>query len=209
MSPLEETGVADHEGTERSGRDVTALLQRWEQGDARAADELLPLVYAELRRQARAFLRRERVGHTLQPTALVHEAYLRLVRQREVGWAGRAHFHAIAAQAMRRILIDHGRQRHAAKRGGGAPERVTLEGLAAPSAAADVDVDVDALHDALARLELLDARQARIVELRFLTGRSVEETAALLGISVATVKRDWATARLWLLRELRQGPVRP
>ncbi len=207
MTPLDETGVADHEGTERSGRDVTALLQRWEQGDAHAADELLPLVYAELRRQARAFLRRERVGHTLQPTALVHEAYLRLVRQRDVGWAGRAHFHAIAAQAMRRILIDHGRQRHAAKRGGVALERVTLEGLAAPSTAADVDVD--ALHDALARLELLDARQARIVELRFLAGRSVEETAALLGISVATVKRDWATARLWLLRELRQGPVRP
>jgi RNA polymerase sigma-70 factor (ECF subfamily) len=195
--------MVDDERGEPSRPDVTALLQRWVQGDARAADDLLPLVYAELRRQARAFLRRERAGHTLEPTALVHEAYLRLVRQHDVGWAGRSHFHAIAAQAMRRVLIDHGRQRHAAKRGGLAHERVTLSGLAAPSD--DREVDADLLHRALEQLEALDARQARIVELRFLTGLSVEETAAALDISVATVKRDWATARLWLLRELQRG----
>lgn len=185
-----------------SGDDVTTLLKRWEHGDARAADALLPLVYAELRRQARAFLMRERVGHTLEPTALVHEAYLRLVRQRDVDWAGRGHFHAIAAQAMRRILVDYGRQRHAAKRGGHDHHQVTLDGLAAPDAAGVVDAEV--LHDALERLAALDARQARIVELRFLAGLSVEETAAALDISAATVKRDWATARLWLLRELKR-----
>lgn len=195
--------MAEDDRSARSLQDVTTLLRRWEQGDARAADELLPLVYAELRRQARAFLRRERAGHTLEPTALVHEAYLRLVRQHDVAWAGRSHFHAIAAQAMRRVLVDYGRQRHAAKRGGLAHERVTLDGLAAPAGSGDVDADL--LHRALDRLEALDARQARIVELRFLTGLSVEETAAALGISVATVKRDWATARLWLLRELERA----
>lgn len=195
--------MADEDRSTRSPQDVTTLLQRWERGDARAADELLPLVYAELRRQARSFLRRERAGHTLAPTALVHEAYLRLARQHDVGWVGRSHFYAIAAQAMRRVLVDYGRQRHAAKRGGLVHHRVTLAGLAAPEH--DGDVNADLLHEALRRLEALDPRQARIVELRFLTGLSVEETAAALDISVATVKRDWATARLWLLRELERG----
>lgn len=186
-----------------SAPDVTTLLRRWGAGHVGAADQLLPLVYAELRRQARAFLRRERAEHTLQPTALVHEAYLRLVTQQEVGWTGRSHFHAVAAQAMRRVLIDYGRRRRAAKRGGIAPQRITLAGLALPAQGGGVDAE--RLHDALERLEALDARQVRIVEMRFLAGMSVEETSASLGISPATVKRDWATARLWLLRELRQG----
>lgn len=195
--------MAETDRPARSGDDVTTLLHRWQHGDARAVDELLPLVYAELRRQARAFMRREREAHTLEPTALVHEAYLRLIRQQDVQWGGRSHFHALAAQAMRRVLVDHGRQRHAAKRGGLALARVTLEGLASPGAGADVDVQ--ALLQALEELERLDARQARIVELRFLAGLSVEETAATLDLSPATVKRDWATARLWLLRELKRG----
>lgn len=181
------------------GSDVTLLLRRWSDGDAAALDALLPSVQAELHRLARSYMRREREGHTLEPTALVHEAYLRLVDQRDVQWASRGHFFAIAAQAMRRVLVDHARGHLAAKRGGGA-ERVTLSGV--PDIGAVADPDVMALHRALERLAALDPRQARVVELRTFGGLSVEETADVVGISPATVKREWATARLWLARAL-------
>lgn len=182
---------------------VTVLLQRWSAGDAAALDALLPAVQEELRRLARAYMRREREGHTLEPTALVNEAYIRLVDQRDVRWASRGHFFAIAAQAMRRVLVDHARGHGAAKRGGGA-ERVTLSGIAA-GGAERVDIDVLCLHDALEGLARLDERQAKVVELRYFAGMSVEEVAEVLGISPATVKREWATARLWLAHALQKG----
>lgn len=198
--------MADDDRCDQSRQDVTALLHRWGQGDARAADELLPLVYAEVRRQARSFLRSERDGHTPEPTALVPETYLHLVMQHVVMWAGRSQFRAIAAQAMRRVLIDYGRQRHAAKRGGRERERVTLDGLAsADGGDGHRDVDAEVLHRSLEPLEALDARQAGIVEMRVLTGMSIDETATAFGISAATVKRDWATARLCLRRELKRS----
>lgn len=179
---------------------VTVLLRRWSAGDAGALDALLPAVQDELRRLARSYMRRERDGHTLEPTALVNEAYLRLVDQRDVRWASRGHFFAIAAQAMRRVLVDHARGHVAAKRGGGA-ERVTLSGL--PDARADrPTIDVLWLNDALEQLASLDARQAQVVELRYFAGMSVEEVAEVLEISPATVKREWATARLWLAHAL-------
>lgn len=163
-------------------------------GHADAMAALFPLVYAELRRLAAAYLRRERPGQTLQATALVHEAYLRLLREREVSWRDRAHFRALAARAMRQVLIERARARKGPRRGGGA-ERVTLdEGhLFAPQG-----VDVEALDEALSRFEALDPVRARIVELRFYGGLSVEETAEVMGISPATVKRGWALARAWL-----------
>ena len=179
--------------------EVTSLLRRWGGGDASARDALMPVLHGELRKLARARLRREREGHTLEPTALVHEAYIRLVDQR-VQWVNRAHFFALAAQAMRRVLVDHARAHVAAKRGGHA-ERVTLTGAIA-AAAAPAGVDVLWLHEALDRLAELDARQARVVELRYFAGMSVEEVAEVLGISPATVKREWQTARLWLARAL-------
>ena len=182
---------------------VTVLLQRWSAGDVGALDALLPTVQDELRRLARSYMRRERGGHTLEPTALVNEAYLRLVEQRDVRWANRGHFFAIAAQAMRRVLVDHARGHVAAKRGGGA-ERVTLSGVAS-AGAERAEVDVLWLHEALERLALLDERQARVVELRYFAGMSVEEVAAVLEISPATVKREWSTARLWLARALTKG----
>jgi RNA polymerase sigma factor (TIGR02999 family) len=180
--------------------DVTQLLQAWRKGDASAGERLLPLVYAELHRRAAAAMRREDAGHTLQPTALVHEAYMRLVDQRRGDWQNRSQFYGIAAQMMRRVLIDHAREHLAAKRGGGA-RQVTLSGV---DAAADSDdaVEVLALHDALEKLTALDARQGQVVELRYFGGLSVEEVAEALGISPATVKREWATARAWLKREL-------
>ena len=182
---------------------MTVLLRRWSAGDAAALDALLPAVQDELRRLARAYMRREREGHTLEPTALVNEAYIRLVDQHDVRWASRGHFFAIAAQAMRRVLVDHARGHGAAKRGGGA-ERVTLSGIAAGEAER-VDVDVLWLHEALERLARLDERQARVVELRYFAGMSVEEVAEVLGISPATVKREWSTARLWLAHALQKG----
>ena len=182
---------------------MTVLLRRWSAGDAAALDALLPAVQDELRRLARAYMRREREGHTLEPAALVNEAYIRLVDQHDVRWASRGHFFAIAAQAMRRVLVDHARGHGAAKRGGGA-ERVTLSGIAA-GAAERVDVDVLWLHEALERLARLDERQARVVELRYFAGMSVEEVAEVLGISPATVKREWSTARLWLAHALQKG----
>jgi RNA polymerase sigma factor (TIGR02999 family) len=179
--------------------EVTRLLRDWRAGDEEALERLLPRVYDELRRLARAYLARERPGHTLQPTALVHEAYLRLVDQTRVDWQNRAHFFAIAATSMRRILVSHARRRHAAKRGGAALTLTLDEGLAA---AGERDVDLVALDEALAALERLDPRQARIVELRFFAGLTIEETATALEVSPATVKLDWKLARAWLFREL-------
>lgn len=181
--------------------DVTRLLLAWRQGDASAGERLLPLIYAELHRQAARAMRREPHEHTLQPTALVNEAYLRLVGQDRVQWHNRAHFFGVAAQLMRRILVDHARGRDAAKRGGGV-QRVTLAGDQG-QARDDDDVDVLALHEALETLASLDARQARVVELRYFSGLNIEETAEAMDISPATVKREWAIARAWLRRELR------
>jgi RNA polymerase sigma factor (TIGR02999 family) len=178
--------------------DVTGLLEAWRSGDGRALDALAPVVYDELRRLAARYLRRERPGHTLQGTEIVHEAYMRLVQQR-VPWQNRAHFYAIAAQCIRRILVDHARNRHAAKRGAGNLMLALDEALATPERR---DVDLARLDDALTDLAKLDEQQARIVELRYFTGLSIEETAEALGISPATVKRDWTTAKAWLYRAL-------
>jgi len=178
---------------------VTQLLVTWNRGNQAALDELFPIVYGELRRLARSYLRQEHPGHTLQPTELVHEAYLRLIDQRSVSWQNRAQFFGLAAQMMRRILVNHALRRHAAKRGGHA-HRVALD------EAIDVlearQVDVVALDAALKALDALDARQSRIVELRFFGGLTVDETAEVVGISPASVKREWAAAKLWLLREI-------
>lgn len=163
-------------------------------------ERLLPVVYEELKVLAASYLRRERVDHTLSPTGLVHEAYLKLVDQRSVGWEGRSHFFGIAAQAMRRILVDHARRRIAKKRG--RQLQVTLDTAAEP-AGAPPDEEVAAVDEALARLAALDPRQARLVELRYFAGLSIEEAAEVLGVSPATVKRDWVLARAWLQRELR------
>jgi RNA polymerase sigma factor (TIGR02999 family) len=178
-------------------RDITAILKDWSGGDRAALEKLMPVVYEELRRLAAAHLRSERSDHTLQPTALVHEAYLRLADQRSVEWANRAHFFSIAARIMRRILVDHARRKKALKREGAAL-RITL----AEASAEDRGPELLALDTALTSLEALDPRQARIVELRFFGGLSVEETAEATGISTATVKREWRTARAWLRREI-------
>ena len=178
---------------------VTQLLQEWSGGDREALDRLLPLVYEELRQQAARHLRRERPGHTLQTTALVHEAYLRLVGQREVRWQNRAHFFAICAQLMRRILTDHARRRLAAKRGG-SQLRLTLD--EASDSAGEGGVDILAVDEALTKLSAIDPQQGRVVELRFFSGLSVEETAEVLGVSARTVKRDWSVAKAWLHREI-------
>lgn len=186
--------------TPGSTQSVTDLLQAWASGSQTALDELLPLVYDDLRRQARRHMRAQPAGHTLQTTALVHEAYLRLVGQTSVEWKGRAHFFGVAAKAMRSILVDHARARGAAKRGGSA-SAITLDdahGVAAPQAS----VDVLALHEALERLAEQDARKSRLVELRYFGGLGIDEAAAVLGVSPATVKREWVTARAWLKREL-------
>jgi RNA polymerase sigma factor (TIGR02999 family) len=176
---------------------VTQLLAEWNQGDAAALDRLLPLVYAELRRIARGYLRHERQSHTLQPTVLVHEAYLKLVGAR-VDWRDRAHFYGVAARLMRQILVDHARKRQAAKRGGSA-RRVSL---AEADAKAAPELDLLAMDDALQRLAERDPDQGRIVELRYFGGLTIEETAEVLGRSPAAIKRDWSMARAWLRREL-------
>jgi len=179
--------------------EVTELLAAWSGGDRTALDRLMPIVQSELRRLARSYLRGERSNHTLQTTALVNEAYLRLVGQQRVEWQDRAHFFGIAAQMMRRILVDHARRKQSQKRGADAT-RVSLNEEI--DAGPDAGVDVLALDEALEALGKLDARQARVVELRFFGGLSVEETAAALDISTATVKREWVTARAWLFRRL-------
>ena len=183
---------------------VTELLRAWSDGDDAALEQLIPLMEAELRRLARGYMGRERQGHTLQTTALVNEAFLRLTGARQVRWQDRAHFLGISARLMRRVLVDHARHRGYQKRGGGA-QRVTLdeELLMSPDPALDV-VALDRALDALAKV---DARKSRTIELRFFGGLSVEETAEVLHVSPDTVKRDWRLAKLWLLREL-EGEVR-
>ena len=192
--------------------EVTRLLERWSQGDEDAFARMLPMVYDELRRMARRHLQRERGDHTLQGTSLVHEVYLRLADKGPMQWESRAHFFGWASTLMRHILIDHARSRHAAKRGGGV-ELLSLEalheerGTAAEAAAPvpDDGPDLIAIDHALRRLERLDPQQGRVVELRYFCGLSVAETAEALDISPATVKREWVTARAWLLRELRRN----
>jgi RNA polymerase sigma factor (TIGR02999 family) len=181
---------------------LTDLLIAWNAGDREALESLLPLVYDELHRQAARRLRRERPGHTLQPTALVHEVYLRLVDQRRVSWQNRTQFFGVAAQMMRRILVSHARERRAQKRGG-ADTRFTLdEGLLATP---QRDVQLLALDAALSRLEAIDAEKSRLVELRFFSGLSIEETAEVMGVSPRTVDRQWQTAKAWLHREMSSG----
>jgi RNA polymerase sigma-70 factor (ECF subfamily) len=178
-----------------SSNQVTALLARWGQGEAAAREALVPLVYEELRRVARGCLAERRRDHVLQSTALVHEAYLRLVGRSSVHWRDRVHFFAVAARLMRGILVDHARMHAAAKRGGQALTLTLDEAIALPK---KKELDLVALDDALSGLATLDARQSQIVELRFFGGLSIEDTSCVLGISPATVKREWATARLWL-----------
>jgi RNA polymerase sigma factor (TIGR02999 family) len=180
---------------------ITELLANWGQGNADAREALMPLVYDELRRIARRHLWRQRPNHTLQSAALVNEAYLRLVRQESPQWQNRAHFFGVAAQAMRQILVDYARSRLAAKRGAGAP-RFTLDTKIALPEQEKEEVDLVALDDALNTLTVLDPRQSRIIELRFFGGLSIQDTAVVLGISPATVKREWTMARMWLHREL-------
>ena len=190
--------------SEHDPHEVTRLLQELDAGQADAAEQLAPLVYGELHVLAVHAMRREQDGHTLRPTALLHEAFLRLVGQQNAAWQSRSHFYGIAANAMRRILVDHARRRRAAKRDGGL--RVTLDDSAAAVAGGDASaLDLIALDEALSRLGALDPRQARVVELRFFAGLEVEETARALGISPATVKRDWTFARAFLQRELAGG----
>ena len=184
-----------------SPHEVTRLLLELQEGKEEAGDRLVPLVYAELHSLAVHYMRGERDGHTLQPTALVNDAFMRLVGQRNVSWQNRSHFYGIAAQAMRRILVDHARRTRAGKREGG--ERVTLDESVAQSP--QRSVDLIALDEALEKLAALDPRQARVVELRYFSGLDIEQTAMALGVSPATVKRDWTFARAFLQRELDAG----
>jgi RNA polymerase sigma factor (TIGR02999 family) len=185
---------------------VTQLLVDWGNGDRQALEKLTPLVYQELKRLAARYLRRERREHTLQSTALVHEAWLRLIDQNHVHWQNRAQFFGIAAEMIRRILIDHARNRQAAKRGDGAIKLSLDEALGAPDRR---DFDLVALDDALGDLAKLDPKQGKLVELRFFAGLSIEESAEVLGVSPATVKREWAVAKAWLYRELSARARRP
>ena len=179
---------------------ITQMLRDWGEGRSEALDELLPHIYNALHRQAAAYLRRERPNHTLQTTALVHEAYLKLIDQKQVEWKSRGHFFALAAQAMRRILVDHAKSRHREKRGG-PNEDVPLEDQLL-AVAEETNIDVIALDEALSRLAKFDPQQERIVEMRYFAGLSLDETAAAIGISRATAARDWAVAKAWLHREL-------
>ena len=184
-------------------RDVTGLLRAWALGDLAARDQLVEVVHQELRRRAASRLRRERPGHVLQPTALVHEAYLRLVDQQHTDWQSRGQFFAVASEMMRRILVDHARRRNMAKRSGGWA-RVTLDAAVAPTGPPDVDLlDLD---EALTDLAAFDSRKSRVAELRFFGGLSVDETAEALGISSATVDREWQIARAWLYARLTEMP---
>ena len=182
--------------------EVTRLLVASSSGDREAMDRLMPLVYDELRRLAQSYLRNERPGHTLQGTALVHEAYMRLIDQKHVQWQNRAHFFGLASQMIRRILVDHARGHKAFKRGAGAPRLSLDEAVGVPGGR---DLDMIALDDALNGLAKIDPDQSRIVELRFFGGLSIEEVAAVVGVSTATVNREWAAARAWLFREMSRG----
>ena len=184
-----------------SGTDVSVLLRAWSGGDQTALERLTPIVYRQLHRLAGRYMRRERPGHSLQTTALVNEAYMRLVGYTRMRWQDRAHFFAVAAQVMRRILVEHAR-RHNLKRGGDVPH-VALDEAALVGA--DADVDLVALDDAMTALARVDPRKMQVVEMRFFGGLSVEETAEVLGISPVTVKRDWRVAKAWLYRELADG----
>lgn len=177
---------------------ISELLAKWQDGDPEALAALVPLVYADLRKVAHRYLQKERPDHTLQSTALVHEAYLRLARQEKVHFENRAHFFAVSAKLMRQILVDYARSQHAAKRDVGI--KLVLDEAIAPRVVRKINLVV--LDDALRKLSCLDAQQGRIVELRFFGGLSIEETSQVLGISPATVKRDWTTARLWLQKQV-------
>jgi RNA polymerase sigma-70 factor (ECF subfamily) len=183
-----------------SGGEVTRLLAELREGHQEAADQLVPLVYGELHRMAGSYMQRERPGHTLQATALVNEAYMRLVGGEPAQWQNRAHFFAIAAHTMRQVLTDHARRRHAGKRGGADARKVDVD--AALLIADDKLEDVIAIDEALERLALIDPRQSRLIELRFFAGLNVEEAAEAMGISAITVKREWRLAKAWLSREL-------
>jgi RNA polymerase sigma-70 factor, ECF subfamily len=185
-----------------SADEITRMLREWSNGDERALDQLLPIVYKELRRLAASYLRRERSDHTLQPTALVHEAYLRLIGQREARWQNRSQFFAVAAQTMRRVLVDHAKGRHRFKRGG---ERLKLSLDEAMILSDDRASDLIALDDALNELAGLYPRKSKVVELRYFGGLSVEEIADVLGVSRNTVIRDWSLAKAWLYQELKKG----
>ena len=185
---------------EENSQQITQLLKQWSNGDAEVLDDLMPLVYIELRRQASGYLRRERSDHTLQPTALINEAYLKLIDQRDVKWQNRAHFFAIAAQAMRRILVDYARERHREKRGGAAEDLPIDEALTIVSQ--EKSVDLVALDEALNKLATFDDRQAKVVELRYFSGLSIDETAEVLNVSNVTVRRDWNMAKAWLHQEI-------
>jgi RNA polymerase sigma-70 factor (ECF subfamily) len=180
----------------------TELLRAWGDGDAAALEQLVPLVHDELRRLAQRYMNRERAGHTLQPTALVNELYLKLVNFKAVRWQNRAHFFAMAARLMRRILVDMARARKNQKRGGGVPKESIDDAV---MLAAEVTVDVIALDDAMQELERHHPRKCRVVELRFFAGLTVEEAAVALDVSTDSIKRDWRFAKLWLLRELNEG----
>jgi len=184
---------------QKSASEVTQLLQGWREGDGKALDALLPLVYKELRRLAHFQLRNERADHTLQSSALVHEAYLRLVGVNPPRWESRTHFFAIAAQLMRQILVDYARRHRAAKRGGSVCKVSLQDAMVMPR---QTDIDVIALDDALQTLAKIDERQSRVVELRFFAGLSLEEISSALNIGPATVQRDWTAARAWLYREM-------
>jgi RNA polymerase sigma factor (TIGR02999 family) len=200
LTHLSNSGGKDSRVT--SGNDVTQLLKRWRNGSREAESALMERVQGELRRLAASYMRHERAGRTLQPTAVVNEAYMRLLPQRGVSWENRAHFFGIAAKMMRRVLVDHARRRRAVKRDAGPAEPVSISGVASPAREAD-PVDVLALHTALSALADLDQRQAEIVEMRFFAGLTVEEVAEILDISPATVKREWSTAKLWLRRQMK------
>jgi RNA polymerase sigma factor (TIGR02999 family) len=184
--------------------EITRLLADWSNGDHQALEKLTPLIYDELRRLASRYLRHERPGHTLQSTALVHEAYMKLVGQTSVRWQNRAHFFGIAAQMIRRILVDYARGRRAGKRGSGAEKLSLDEAIALPGSP---DLDLIALDDALDGLAKMDPRQSRLVELRFFAGLTLEETAEVMQMSIATAKRDWVSAKAWLSREVRRQPA--
>ncbi len=185
--------------------EVTQILNELSGGDEQAAARLLPLVYDELRALAGSFFARQTPGHTLQPTALVHEAYLKLAGSEGVGWESRAHFFAVAARAMRQVLMNYARDKAAAKRGGGGWERITLDEAVTPPGSAEREIDLLALDEALERLNTLSDRQARAIELRFFGGLTIAEAAHVLGVGTTTVEDDWHLAKAWLARELKKG----
>lgn len=195
--------MSDSPSGDDAPRDITGLLHAWRAGDQAAGDQLMQLVYDELKRQAERAMRREDIAHTLQPTALVNEAYLRLVDQTRIEWRNRAQFFGVAANVMRRILVDHARQRRADKRGGGAAAVSLNDAIhAGDQPLADDGIEVLLLHEAIERLSAFDPMQAQLIELRYFAGLSIEETARTLGTSISTVKREWQIARAWLRVEL-------